>query len=296
MRGVLHHLHGEGVDVHVGGLDPVVIARHVPERPLPEIVAVGQGVALVRHQHAPPPARPRVLKGVPDDPLDSLAGVDVLLDRDLVRGALLEDPPHADVQTLRVLAEHHEVDVAGGASFQGREVIGQEADRPLVDVQIELEADPEQDIGRVPVVRDAGIPQRAQQDRIIGAQGIESGIGKSLSRLQEVIGAVRQRLEVKRAAARQGGGAQRLDGFTRHLDSDSITGDDSDPRHGQRTAASARRRVRITAQSPPDPRQPAAAARVAGHGPTLAGHAVTAQAGRLPERVIHRPGFGAAHD
>src|SRR3989442_1556417 len=50
------------------------------------------------------------------------------------------------------------------------------------------------------------------------------------------------------------------------------------------------------AQRSSDPRQPAAAARGAGLGLPLPRHAVAAQTGRLPERVIHRPGFGAADD
>ena len=57
------------------------------------------------------PRGARVLEGVADDPLDALAGGDVLLDRDLVGRALLEVPADADVGALGVLAEDDEVDV-----------------------------------------------------------------------------------------------------------------------------------------------------------------------------------------
>ena len=66
-------------------LDLRILRRHLGEGPLPEVVAVAHDVRLVRHQHLAAAVRHRVLEGGADDPLDPLAGVDLLLDRDLVR-------------------------------------------------------------------------------------------------------------------------------------------------------------------------------------------------------------------
>ena len=70
-----------------------------------------------------------------------------------------------DVQAFRVLAEHDEVHVRGRAILQRTEALVEQLHRPVVDVEIELEARAEQDVARVPVVGHARIAQRADEDR-----------------------------------------------------------------------------------------------------------------------------------
>ena len=110
--------------------------------------------------------RARELEGGADDPLHALVGVDLFLDRDLVVGARLEAAADADVEPFGVLAEHDEVDVVRRAVLQRAEPLVEQPDRPVVDVEIELEARAEQDVARVAVVGHARIAERADEDGV----------------------------------------------------------------------------------------------------------------------------------
>ena len=112
------------------------------------------------------PVRLRELERVPDDAVHALVGVDLFLDRDLVVGAGLEAAADADVDAFGVLAEHDEVDVASAAVLQRAEPLVEQPHRPVVDVEIELEARAEQDVARVAVVGHARIAERADEDRV----------------------------------------------------------------------------------------------------------------------------------
>ena len=78
----------------------------------------------------------------------------------------LEAAADADVQPFGVLAEHDEVDVRRAAPLQRAEPLVEQLDRPVVDVEIELEARAEQDVARVAVVGHARIAERADEDRV----------------------------------------------------------------------------------------------------------------------------------
>jgi hypothetical protein len=107
----------------------------------------------------------RILEGRPDNPLDTLAGVDVLVDRHLVRGTPLELTPHAHVDPLGVLPEHHEVHVPRPPPLQRYEPIRQRAARPHVGEQIVPLAHPEEDVPGVLHPGNPRVPQRSQQHR-----------------------------------------------------------------------------------------------------------------------------------
>ena len=108
----------------------------------------------------------RELEGVPHDPLHPLAGVEVDLGRDLVGSVLLEVAAHHHVEALGVLAEHHEVHVFRRHALQRAELLVEEPHRPVVDVEVEPEAQAEQDVGGVPVVGDAGVAHGPEEDRV----------------------------------------------------------------------------------------------------------------------------------
>jgi hypothetical protein len=103
---------------------------------------------------------------VADDAVDALEGVDLLLYRDLVVGPRFEAAADADVDPLGVLAEDHEVDVVPGAVLQGAQALIEQSNRPVVDVQIQLEAGAEQDVAGVAIVGYARIAQGADEDRV----------------------------------------------------------------------------------------------------------------------------------
>src|SRR5262245_54639326 len=59
--------------------------------------------------------RPRIFECCADDSFDTLAGVQVFIAGDFVRGSAPELSAHSDIDTLGVLAEHHEIDVLRAA-------------------------------------------------------------------------------------------------------------------------------------------------------------------------------------
>ena len=59
-----------------------------------------------------------IFEGIADHALHAFARVDVFLNRDLIRRALLEYAPGIDVNAFGVFAHHDEIDVPGLNSFQ----------------------------------------------------------------------------------------------------------------------------------------------------------------------------------
>src|SRR5215470_8004257 len=98
------------------------------------------GVGFVAHAYALQSTTLRVVEGVANDPLDSLPGVHVFLDGDLVRCALLEEAADANVQPFRVLAKHHYADVSFGAVAQRCQPVVKQFDGACINVKIELKA------------------------------------------------------------------------------------------------------------------------------------------------------------
>ena len=132
------------------------------------------GVALVGHAQPGQAARPGELEGMADDALDALPGVDLLLNRHFVLGARLEAAADAGVEPLGVLPEHHEVDVGRAAPLQRAQPLVQQRDRPVVDVQIELEAGAQQDVAGMTVVGNPWVAERADEDGVEPLQEVDS--------------------------------------------------------------------------------------------------------------------------
>ena len=166
LGGILDQVQAQRVHVDVLPLDRRgVLPGHLVEHPQPQLVGVAHGVRLVRHVHHRVPVAPRVLEGRPDDPLDALAGVDVLVDRHLVRGTPLELPPHPHVDPLGGLPEHHEIHVPRPPPLQRHEPIRQRAARPHVGEKVVPLAHPEEDVPGMLHPGNPRIPQRPQQHR-----------------------------------------------------------------------------------------------------------------------------------
>ena len=84
------------------------------------------------------------------------------------------------------------------AILQRREAVVDQADRAVVDVEIELEPRPEQDVARVPVVGHSRIAERADEDggEVVAQHPVAVG-RKRFARGKKVISAPRQRLEIE---------------------------------------------------------------------------------------------------
>ena len=142
-----------------------------------------------------------MLERVLDDPVHALVGVDFLLHRNLVVGAGLEAAADAHVQAFGVLAKDDEVDVGGPAILQRTQPLVKQAHRPVVDVQVELEPGSQQDVASMAHVRNARIAERPDVDGVEIVAEHRVAVGrKAHSRLQVVVGAVREHLEVERPA------------------------------------------------------------------------------------------------
>ena len=163
LPGILDQEHRERIDVEVARLDVGELRPHQVKDALPERVAVRHRVALVGHADAAQAASARELERMADDAVHALEGVDLLLHRDLVLRACLEPSADADVQPLGVLPEHDEVHVGAGPILQRAQPVVEQADGPVVDVQVELEARAQKNVARVPIVRNTGIAERADQ-------------------------------------------------------------------------------------------------------------------------------------
>src|SRR5207249_1157605 len=101
-------------------------------------------------------------------PLDAVAGVDRTLGGDLVCGALAQEPTLARVRALGVLPDHGHIKPAPD-------------ERAHVDVQVELEAQPQQQTPLEDAGGNVGCADRAQEDRVNGPQLVEDVVGEDLA-------------------------------------------------------------------------------------------------------------------
>src|SRR5687768_10820079 len=204
---------------------------------------MGQRVRLVAHRDSMAVALDRVLERRAHDPLDALVRVQVLVDRHFVRRPPLKAPANVHVGPLGVLAEHYHVDAALDAvrpRLERAEGGVEQLDRPQVDVQVEAEAEAEQDVPRVLVPRNAGIAERAEEDRVrFSPEPAQLTVGQRLARGQVAVGAPRQILEgVLHAMGRAG----ELEGPARDgqdLWTHPVAGKERDPDHATASARAA---------------------------------------------------------
>ena len=143
------------VDVVVGGGDVGELGGDLVERALPQVAGEREHVGLVDQREVLAGTGLRQLEGVADAALDAHAGVDAALRRHLVRRALAQHAALADVRALGVLADDDEVVRLGAAD-----------ERPLVDVEVELEAHLQQQ----PALDHAGRHRRACRRRRAGSR------------------------------------------------------------------------------------------------------------------------------
>jgi hypothetical protein len=168
------------------------------------------------------------LERVLDDPVNTLVGVQLFLDRHLVFGPGFEAAADAHVEPLGVLAKDDEVHGGGRLPFQRAEPLVEQLHRPVVDVEIELEARAEQDVARMAVVGHARIAERADEDRVeLVAQHRIAVRRHRDAGLQVVLGAPRQHLEIEARAEHFFDCSQHFHRFRGRFHADSIAGDHS---------------------------------------------------------------------
>ena len=179
----------------------------------------------------------RAVECLADDALRAVRRVDALLGRDLLRRAATQYSAGADVGALGALAIDDEVDLLGALAGERPGDPGVELHRAVVDVVIELEAQGQQDATLEHAGRDARIADRAEQDRVVGAQLLEQHGRQGLA------GAV---VEPRAQVVLLGGdghvaadGVKDLEGLGHHFGADAVAGDESDvegARHGPKAS------------------------------------------------------------
>ena len=174
-----------------------------------------------------------VLEGGPNDPLDPFEGAHVLLEGDLVRRALLQMPPGADVHAFGVLPEDDQVHVFRPFVAQRTEPCVEEADGTEVHVEIEFEAQAQQDLPAVAHVGDARIAEGTEQDGIeVGAEGLERLVGEGRAILQIALGPEVEGLPGQGEPFPLGHGGEDLQALVHHLRTDAVPGYDCELRQG----------------------------------------------------------------
>src|SRR5713226_1247283 len=234
---VADDLHRQRVDIQVAGVDVRVFHANFFEHPLPEVVRKGHGIGFVAHADTLQALLAGVSERVADDALHALAGVHVLLNGNLVRRALLEEPPHAHIKAFGVLAEDQQANVFFRAIAQRRKPVVEQFDRSGVDVQVKLEAQPQQNVRSMLIRRHTRIPERAKENgvKLIAKQFY--GAGRKGHALAEIpVGAPVEFDEFEQPLGLPGHRLDYFHGLRRHFFADAVTRYYRDARCGASTA------------------------------------------------------------
>ena len=171
---ILHEIDARSIDMVVRGSDVRVFACHEIERALPQIAGEREHVCLVHERHVLALASVRELEGVTNTALDAHACVDTSLRCHLVCGSTAQDAAFTHIRPFGVLANHDEIVWLG---VSGRDTF----ERPLIDIQIELEAHFQKQPSLDHAWRNIRSTDRAEQNRIECAQLRQCVIGKNFA-------------------------------------------------------------------------------------------------------------------
>src|SRR5690242_3258085 len=94
---VAHNLHRQRINEEMPPVNVRIFLADFLEHTLPQSMRERHGIGLVAHAHALQAVPFCILERIADDALNPFAGVDVFLDRNLVRSALLESSANTDV-------------------------------------------------------------------------------------------------------------------------------------------------------------------------------------------------------
>ena len=187
-RGIGDHVDGGGVHVHVVVPDVRKLSRNGLDRAAPQVSGVDEDVVLVDQRHVLSSTCRCPRKRVPHHALHPVGRVDRDLGGDFVGGSDTQCTTVPDVGSLGSLADDDEVDVAGVRERTGHTGINPRG--PEVDVVVQREPQLEQHFALDQPGRDARVPRgrtdRAEEDRVMLAQGNERFVGKGLARLEPV--------------------------------------------------------------------------------------------------------------
>ena len=172
----------------------------------------------------------RHIEGVLEDAVDTAAGEYRFLQDELVLGVLEHAPAQGRVLALGVLADHHEIDVAGLLVRQRAGYAGEQAHRADVHVLVEVAAELEQRAPQRDVVRDLVRPaDGAEVQGVEALELVEPVVGHHLAVGQVVVAAGPfEVLDLQVEAVLARGGLDHADAFGEDFVADAVTGDGGD--------------------------------------------------------------------
>ncbi len=172
----------------------------------------------------------RHVEGVLEDAVDAAAGEHRFLQHELVVGAFEHAPAQGGIFALGVLADHHEVDVAGLLVRQRAGYSGEQAHRADVHVLVEVAAELEQGAPQRDVVRDfVGPADGAEVQGVEALELVEPVVGHHLAVGQVVVAAGPfEELELQVQAVLAGGGLDHAQAFGEDFVADAVTRDGGD--------------------------------------------------------------------
>src|SRR5260370_8965687 len=215
----------------MAGIDVRVFLADELEDPLPEVVRKGHGVGLVAHADALQAVPASVFERIADDAFDALARIHVLLNGDLVRCVLFEEPANANIKSLGVFAENHQTNVFFGAIAEGSEALVKEVDGSGGDIEVQLEAKAQQDIRGMLIRRHEGIAERDEKDGIeFVAEHFDGAPRQGNALAQVLVRAPIQFDKFERPPGASGHGFQYFDGLRGNLCPDALAGNHGDSR------------------------------------------------------------------
>src|SRR5579872_5181199 len=215
------------------GLDFRILAAHLREDALPKLVAKGEGVRFIAHQHLAELVRARVGKAVADDALHAAARVDVFLYGDLLRIAAPELAAQAGVKPFGIFAKDDEVDVVFAAVAQGRERGIEQFHGAGIHVKVELCAQSQKNVGGVPVRRHTRIAHGAKKDGVeVAAEHLHGARRKRRAVAQKALRAPVEIYEVGLALGFGDGGLKYSLRFRYYFNPDTVAGNDGDSLRG----------------------------------------------------------------
>src|SRR5881275_2026537 len=142
----------------------------------------------------------------------------------------------AQIHALRVLSKDHEVDRRTVGRSDSRTVRAknpqvrmQQLHRPEVDVEIEPQPEPQEDVARVLIPGHARVSEGPEEDRVhVVLEMTERVVRQSLPCLEIVIGGIREALELEPEAVFRGGALEHRDRRLDDLRPDAVSPNDSD--------------------------------------------------------------------
>src|SRR5258708_15486635 len=127
-----------------------------------------------------------VFERIADDALDTFSRIDVFLNGDLIRCALLENSAGIGVNAFRVFADHDKINILRLDAFQRAQGGIEQAHGPHIGVKVHLKAHAEKDFFSVDIGLDPWIAEGSRENSVKVAAKHGKAIGRNCHTVAEI--------------------------------------------------------------------------------------------------------------